>query len=434
MRPSAREAFILITLLLDSMGFGLVSPVLPRLVEELTGAGPSEAGSVFGLLNSAYAGALFLCSPVLGRLSDRFGRRPVILLSLAGAVVNYTLAATAHALWLLFMARLVGGICGANAAPAAAYVADVTPAERRTAVFGQMGAVFGLGLAVGPALGGLLGDLDPRLPFLAAAGLAAASLLYGCLVLPESLVPARRRPFALSAINPFASLLSRRRSPVIRGMLAGFFLYILGQTATQATWVLFMEQHLGWNPADIGISMAVLGIVWVTAQAGLTPLIVRRLGERSSLILGLAVTTGVYLLYGFVERGWQVYAVMAISAFAFVAGPAAQGIISRAAADGEQGELQGAVAGVTSLASIFGPTLGGWSFGYFTGAAAPLPLPGAAFFLGASCSLLALVSVAYALAVRAPAAGIPVPGHPGTPNPAMLIDQPLAREVEHVVR
>jgi DHA1 family tetracycline resistance protein-like MFS transporter len=201
-------------------------------------------------------------------------------------------------------------------------------------------------------------------------------------------------------------------------MLAGFFLYILGQTAIQATWVLFTQQRLGWTPADIGLSLTMLGIVWVTGQAGVTPLIVRRLGETSSLLLGLATTVVVYVLYGLSSYGWQIYTVMAISAVAFVTGPTARGVLSREVAVSEQGELQGVIASVTSLASIFGPTLGGWSFGYFTSAAAPISLPGAAFFLGALLTLLALASAIYALAVRRSSAGLPLLGvHPASPNP-----------------
>jgi DHA1 family tetracycline resistance protein-like MFS transporter len=410
MLPFGREAFILLTLLLNAIGIGLVAPVLPRLVETLSGGDLSLAGLFFGPLNSIFAGAMFLCSPALGRLSDRFGRRPVILLALAGSVANYAVCAAAPSLTVLFMARLVGGICGGNGAPAAAYLADVTSVERRTSVFGLMGAAYGLGLAVGPALGGLLGSVDLRLPFEVAAALAAGTLLLGCLVLPESLPASRRRSFALDELNPLASLLSRRRPRLIRGILAGFFFYAVAQSGLQATWVLFTERQLGWNPTDIGLSLTVLGVVWMAAQVGLTPIAVRHLGERTALVLSLAVTVAAYLLYGCVDRGWEIYAVTVASALAFVAGPAARGVVSRAAGDDEQGELQGAIVSVTSLAAIVGPSLGGWAFGYFTSAAAPLALPGAAFFLGALLNLLALGMVVRALSAGAEAAGIPVLG------------------------
>jgi MFS transporter, DHA1 family, tetracycline resistance protein len=415
MRASAREIVILLTLLLNAASLGLVSPVLPRLVETLEGAGPSQAGLTFGLLNSAFAGTMFLCSPALGRLSDRFGRRPIILLAVAGSAINYAVCAAAPSLAVLFLARLLGGVCGSNAVPAAAYLADITPAERRTSVYGVMGAAYGLGLALGPALGGWLGGIDLRLPLGVAAALALVNLLLGFFLLPESLPAARRRDFVLREVNPLGWLLSRRQKPLVRGILGGFFLYVLAQTGLQASWVLFTEQQLGWTPRDIGLSLTVLGVVWIAGQAGLTPIMVRRLGERRSLKLSLAVTVVAYFLYGFVDRGWEIYAVTLASAVAFVAGPAARGILSQAASDSEQGEVQGAIAGVINLAAIVGPSLGGWSFGYFTSPEAPFLLPGAPFLLGAVLNLLALGLVARALSTGA--AGNPVRDERDAPQP-----------------
>lgn len=404
--PDRRVAFILATLLLDALGVGLVMPVLPRLVEQVAGIGPEAAGGLFGSLGAAYAMALFLCAPMLGRLSDRFGRRPVLLLAIAGSMINYLVMAEASTLWLLFLARIVGGVCGAGAAPAAAYIADIAPPDRRAALFGLTGAVFALGLVLGPALGGLLGNADPRLPFLVAAALSAANLLYGWLVLPESLALGERRALRLDAANPLAALLPRGFSPAVRLILAGCFLYIVGVTAMQTIWVLFTQTQFGWQPGDIGLSLCVLGCVWGAAQIGLTPLVIRRLGEAATLRLGLLATITVYLLYGFVEQGWQIYAVTLAGALAFTTEPVTQAILSREAGPGRQGELQGIVAGIVSLASIFGPLLGGWSHGVVAGLRAggtALP-PGAAFFLGALLTLGALACALLALPRRGHAA------------------------------
>jgi DHA1 family tetracycline resistance protein-like MFS transporter len=242
-------------------------------------------------------------------------------------------------------------------------------------------------------------------------------------MLPESLPVSGRRDFVLREVNPLAWLLSRRQKPLMRGILGGFFLYVLAQTGLQASWVLFTEQRLGWTPRDIGLSLTVLGIVWIAGQAGLTPIMVRHLGERKSLKLSLAVTVVAYFLYGFVDRGWQIYAVTLASAVAFVAGPAARGILSQAASDSEQGEVQGAIAGVINLAAVLGPSLGGWSFAYFTSPEAPFMLPGAPFLLGAALNLLALGLVTRALSSGA--AGNPVRDERAAPDPGPA-DSPTA--------
>jgi MFS transporter, DHA1 family, tetracycline resistance protein len=402
MVPRARVAFILATLLLDAMGAGLVMPVLPRLIEQIAGIGPAAAGGLLGSLGAAYATALFFCAPVLGRLSDRFGRRPVLLLAIAGSMVNYLVIAGTSTLWLLFFARIAGGICGASAAPATAYIADTAPPDRRAALFGLTGATFALGLVLGPALGGLLGNEDPRLPFLVAAALSAANLVCGWLLLPESLAPGNRQALRLDTANPFAAFLPRGFSSAVGLILAGCFLYIVGVTALQMIWVLFTQAQLGWQPGDIGLSLAVLGMVWGTAQIGLAPVVIRRLGEAATLRLGLLATIAVYLLYGCVEQGWQIYAVTFAGALAFTTEPVTQAILSREAAPSRQGELQGIVAGIVGLASIFGPLLGGWSYDFVAGLRASgvaLP-PGAAFFVGVPLTLGALACALLALRRR----------------------------------
>ncbi|TWB39133.1 MFS transporter [Nitrospirillum pindoramense] len=389
MPRNVREALILLVLLLDALGCGVVTPVLPTLVLGLSG-NEAAAGRDIGLLNATYAAALFLFSPIQGRLSDRFGRRPFILLGLMGGLAHYVTAALTPSLWLLFAARLLGGLCGANAAAANAYMADIVPPDRRTAMFGCMGAAFGLGLGLGPGLGGLLGGLDPRLPFWMAAALTGTTAILGWVLLPESLQPAARRTLDWTAANPLAPFLSRRQTATAHDLLAGIFLYVAGQTALQTTWVLFLRQSLGWGAAEVGLSLTVLGLVWGVAQLGLTPLVTRHLGDGRALLLGLTMTIVAYTLYGFVQEGWQLYAIMAGTAVAFVTGPTAQGVLSRQAPPGRQGELQGLATSITSLGAIAGPILGGASFSYLTDPEGSMALPGGAFLVSALLSLMTL--------------------------------------------
>lgn len=396
--PAKTETFMLFTTLLDSMGFGLIGPVLPRLVEQITGNPPSAIGQTYGLLNAAYAMAAFLCATGLGHLSDRFGRRPVILLAIGGGLVNYVLSALAGDLGLLFLARIAGGVCGASAAPAIAYIADITTPARRPLVFGWMGAAFGLGFILGPTLGGLLGDIDPRLPFWTAAGLSAVNFLYGWLFVPESLPPERRTSFDLKRANPLAPLWSRCYAPFVRSLLVGVFLYAIGQAAMQTTWVLFVQQRFGWTEGDIGLSLAAFGVIWITGQAWAAPAMIRRLGESAALIVGQMATVVLYLAFGLTEHGWQLYAVMPVVSVAAMTGPAARSLLARQEGRVGQGEVQGAVTGVTNLAAIFGPMLGAWIFQYFTGETAPVQIPGAAFFLGGLFAVLSLLCAVRALA------------------------------------
>lgn len=387
---------ILITILLDAMGFGLVAPVLPHLVAELDGRGPAAASTVFGLIQAAYAGAMFLCAPLVGRLSDRFGRRPVLLLALCGAAVDHVVAALAGSVGLLFAARFVAGAFGASAAAASAYVADVTPPEDRGKAFAFAGAAFAIGFVSGPAIGGLLGDLGPRVPFLAAAGLTALNLLYAVFVLPESLPPDRRKPLDLSAFNPLAGLMTWWRSRLMGGLLGAIFLYMLAQSALQATWVLYMDLRLGWGPGDVGASLGVLGVMAILAQVLLAPRLIARLGARGALLMALCFTALFCVALSMVTAGWQVYAALALVPFAMMAGPAAQALVSSGTEGGEQGLLQGTISSVTGLAAFFGPALGAGTFSHFAGEGAIYPLPGAAFLLAALLSLLALAAAALA--------------------------------------
>ncbi|RJF87929.1 MFS transporter [Oleomonas cavernae] len=392
--------FILVTILLDAMGFGLIVPVLPHLVERLLGQGPAAAGNAFGILVALYAAMLFLCAPVIGRLSDRFGRRPVILLALAGAALDQVVAATAGSLWLLMVARALAGACGANAAAASAYVADVTPPEHRAKAFGLAGAMFGLGFVLGPALGGMLGDLGPRVPFWVAAGLTALNFLWGLVVLPESLAPALRRPFTLGALNPLAGLIGWRRSRLITGLLGAIFCYMLAQSAVQATWVLFTAMQLGWGPGETGLSLAFLGVASALSQVVVAPAAIRRIGEPAAMLLGLACTVAACIGYSQATQGWHIYAVTGLIVVAVITGPAAQAIITRAVSKGEQGQLQGTITATTSLGAIAGTLLGAAIFSYFAAPDAPLHLPGAAFLFAALLTLVAMACLAYALGGR----------------------------------
>ncbi len=406
--PNSAVRFILVTIFLDAMGFGMLAPVLPHLVAELSGGDAAAGAAAFGTIQAAYAGCLFLFSPLIGRLSDRFGRRPVILVALAGAAVDQVVAALAGSLWLLFAARAVAGLCGGSAATAAAYVADVTPAEKRGTAFAVAGAVFGIGFVSGPAIGGLLGDLGPRVPFWAAAGLTAANFLYGLFVLPESLGRERRKPLDIHALNPFAGLLAWRRSRVVAGLFGAVFLFMLAQSGLQATWVLFTDVALGWGPREVGVSLGALGVVAILAQALVGPKLIGRFGPRPILLAGLGATVLFCLALAFVRADWQLYATLVFVPLAMASGPAAQAVLSTGVEATEQGLLQGTISGVTGLASVFGPPIGAWTFGHFA-SPGPLHFPGAAFLLAALLALAALGVAARAVSRPGGAARPSVP-------------------------
>src|ERR1700681_1776915 len=390
--------FIFVTILLDMFALGLILPILPKLVESFVDNDTANAARIFGLFGTVWAVMQFLFSPILGGLSDRFGRRPVVLLSNFGLALDYVLMALAPSLTWLFVGRVISGITSASISTSFAYIADTTPPERRAAVFGKVGAAFGAGFILGPAIGGLLGGMDPRLPFWVAAGLSFANTLYGFLILPESLPSDRRSPFRWKSANPLGSLHLLRSDRVLAGLsLANFF----GQVAhvvLPSTFVLYATYRYGWDAATVGLTLALVGVCAMVVQgAGIGP-IVSRLGERRALLLGLGCGAIGFLIFGMAPTGPLFWLGIPVMAFWGVAGAATQSLMTRLVAPDQQGQLQGATNSVQSVSQLVGPFLFTLTFAYFTGAQAPAKLPGAPFLLASALLLLALVIAARTLA------------------------------------
>jgi len=392
--------FILVTTLLDSMGVGLVMPVLPSLLQSLAGGGVADVGYTYGLLVAAYPAAQFLCAPVLGKLSDRFGRRPVLLFAMAGAAANYVVAASTHSVAVLFVAQALSGACGASIATAAAYAADVTPPDRRAQSFGMIWATFGAGIIVGPVIGGVLSGIGPRAPFWAAAALVGCNFLYGLLVLPESLPRGARRAFQVKGLSPFSFVTRLRRSGYSGSLVAGLALSIGALTIAQPATMLFPQLRLGWTVRHIGFYLTAAGIVVVLGQLALMRALVPRLGERRLLLAALLVRSIGWFLIGFAARDWHMYAALLFFAIGSVVQPLIATLMSRGVSREEQGELQGALTSVGVVAETLGPLAGASVFGYFTAADAPLFFPGAAFMLSGCVGAAALACLAFALAPR----------------------------------
>lgn len=382
--------FILFTLFLDIFGIGLVIPILPRLIESFQGGSVTAASFTFGWLAALYSLMQFLFAPLLGGLSDRFGRRPVILCSLLGSGLDYLFLAFAPTLPWFFVGRMVAGIAGANITAASAYIADISPPEQRAQNFGLVGAAFGLGFIAGPALGGLLGDVGLRIPFLVAAGLTLLNWLYGVFILPESLAPQNRSPFRWARANPVGALLALRRYPLVLGLTGAYFLIHIAHQVYPSNWVLYTGYRYQWTVGQTGLSLALVGLMAAIVQGGLTRLIIPRLGERRAMTLGLTVGALTFVAYGLATRGWMLYGLIVIGSLAGLAGPAVHGLVSRSVLDSEQGAVQGALASLSSLTGIIGPPIATSLFGFFIGDRSPVHLPGAAFFFGGLVILIAL--------------------------------------------
>jgi len=400
MSPSSPRApalgFIFITLVLLVLGFGIIIPVLPGLVTQFKGGSVSEGSHAFGWLIGVFALMQFIASPVLGALSDRFGRRKVLLIALAGSMVDNLVMGLAPSLGWLFVGRVIAGLTAGVIATANAYIADVTPPEKRAQSFGLVGAAFGLGFIVGPAVGGLLGHIHLRLPFFVSAGCLMLNWLYGAFVLPESLPPERRRAFEWKRANPVGALLLLRRFPGILGLAGMYFLYFLGSIMLQSTWVLYTGYRYGWGTREVGLSLTFVGVATAIVQARLVRPILGGLGEKRGLAAGLMISAFVMTGYGLATQGWMIYVLILFGALGGIAGPASQSLISRHVPADEQGAVQGVLASLGSLAGIFGPPVAAWSFGLCVAPDTFLHLPGVAFFESAAIFLLAL-----GLAVRA---------------------------------
>ena len=393
-RPPAL-GFIFITLLIDVIGLGIIIPVVPKLIEELTGEGLSRASEYSGWLTFAYASAQFCCAPVVGGLSDKLGRRPVLLAALLGLGLDYVFLSFAPTLAWVFVGRVIAGITGASFTTATAYIADISTPEKRAQNFGLVGAAFGMGFIIGPAVGGLLAGFGSRVPFMAAAGLSLCNFLYGYFVLPESLPSDKRRPFEWRRANPVASLLRLRQYPAVLGLVAALVLIYLAGSATQSVWTFYTMLKFGWTERLVGISLAVVGLFSGRVQGGLVRVAIPRLGAARAIVIGLVCYTVGFVLFAFASKGWLMLAFLAPYCLGGLAGPALQGTISGQVPANEQGELQGSLTSLISATGVVGPLLMTHLFAFFTRPTAPVQFPGAPFLLGA---VLTLISVG--LAVR----------------------------------
>jgi len=386
--------FIVITVVIDVIGLGIIIPVMPTLIQELTGGTLSEASTYGGWLMFAYASTQFFFASVLGNLSDRVGRRPVLLLSLLGFCVNYALMGLAPSVAWLFAGRLVAGITGASHTVAAAYIADVSPPERRAQNFGLLGAAFGIGFIIGPVLGGLLGHYGPRVPFFAAAVLSLVNCIYGFFVVPESLPPEKRRPFSWRKANPVGSFRHIRKFPEIGTLVVCVALVNIAAHAVQSTWSYYTMERYGWTERMVGISLGFMGLLVAIVQAGLIRVIIPKLGAERSVLLGLSLYTVALPLMAFAVDPWIIFVAAVPYVFAGIGGPAIQGIISNRVPAGEQGQIQGGLTSVISLTAIIGPPMMTALFAHFTRPEGTVYFPGAPFLAG---SVLTAASVVLAI-------------------------------------
>jgi DHA1 family tetracycline resistance protein-like MFS transporter len=381
--------FIFVTRLIDAIGFGIIMPVLPQLLIHLGEPNVAAAARVAGILLVTYSVLQFLCGPIVGSLSDHFGRRPVILASLFAFACDFTIMGFAPTVAWLFVGRAMAGIAGAVYVPANAYVADISTPENRARAFGLVGSAFGLGFILGPALGGLLGHLGPRAPFFAAAALAAANFLFGIFVLPESLSKERRRAFTWARANTFGTLAQLARKPHVLGYALAMMIYLTANTVYPSTWAFVMTAKFNWPSWLIGLSLAATGVVMATVQVTVIGRLVKRIGEMGAALVGLCVGACTMIAYALAPQAWMIFAITLLGGLQALSYPALNALMSRAMPADEQGELQGGVASLSSLATIIGPLLVTQTFAHFAAPGASFYFPGAAFVLSAMLLLCA---------------------------------------------
>lgn len=379
--------FILFTVLLDVIGIGIIIPVIPGLLEELGIPNAGEASFTGGLLLFTYAFMQFLFAPILGGLSDQYGRRLVILIALFGLTVDYIVVAFAPTIAWLFGARIVAGICGASFTSASAYVADISAPEDRPKNFGMIGAAFGLGFILGPVLGGTLGQYDIRLPFFVSAGLTLLNFIYGFFVLPESLSKENRRKFQWKRANPVGSIKSLKKYPFLQNLFIAFFIIYVAGHAVQSNWSFFGKEVFNWNELEIGISLAIVGFFVAIVQAVLIGRAVKKFGQNRTVFIGLTFNLLGFILFAMATQEWMIYSFLAVYVMGGLAGPTLQGLMSSQVPPNEQGELMGALTSLQNLGNIFGPLIMTGTFFYFT-TKADIYFPGAAFALGALFSIV----------------------------------------------
>jgi len=395
--PVNRDAaigFIFVTILIDVIGFGVIIPVMPDLISQLKHVPTNTAATYGSWLMSAYAITQFICAPIIGGLSDKYGRRKILLVSLFGFAVDYVFLALAPTYEWLFVGRIIAGITGASFTTASAYIADVSTAETRAKNFGMLGAAFGLGFIIGPVIGGMLGKFGLRVPFYGAAILCGLNWLYGYFVLPESLAPENRRPFDIKRSNPLGSFKQMRKYPSISWLLVSVFLLYMAAHAVQSHWSYFGKYRFNWNETTIGLSLGVVGLLVAIVQGVLIRFINPKLGNEKSVYVGMLFYTIGLVLFAFASQSWMMFVFLIPYCMGGIAGPALQSTMAVRVPPNAQGELQGIITSIMSLTAIFGPPLMNNLFYFFTGDKAPVHFPGAAFLLG-SVFMLSSALVAY---------------------------------------
>jgi len=383
--------FVTITVFLDTVGFGIIVPILPEFLVLIGNISLSEASALSGYLIFSYAVTNFLFAPLLGNLSDAHGRKPLLVLSLFVYGAAYLLSGFATALWMLFLGRLLTGITSATYAIANALIADVSTPEDKAQNFGLMGVAFGLGFIVGPALGGIIGAWDLRAPFFIAAGLAFTNTLYGLLFFRETLAPENRRPFDLRRASPWGSLSQLRKYPLLIGLILAVFLNNIGHHIWPANWNFYTIEKFAWTPMDVGLSMAFVGVMSVAVQGGLLRIVIPKFGPVRCAYFGIVATIAAFAGVATAGSAWALYFWCGVSSLGGLAGPSVNSILSNQVGADSQGELQGIMASVSSVAMIIGPLLLTQTFSYFTSASAPIYLPGSAFWVSALLTALALI-------------------------------------------
>ena len=383
--------FVIITVAIDMLAFGLIIPVVPTLVQELGNISAERATLYIGGLGTTYAFMNFLFGPMLGALSDRFGRRPVLLASIATLSIDFLIMGFANSIWLLFLGRALSGISGATYSTANAYIADVTEPENRGKAFGMVGAAFGFGFIFGPVMGGILGEFDPRAPFFAAAALALLNFCYGFFVLPESLEEEHRRPFVPSRSNPFGAVKHFSKLPHVSWFLVSAGVFFLAHTVYPSTWPIHGEIRYDWSPKEIGLSLGLVGLSAAVVQAGLIGIALKRFGAVRTALYGIIINALALFAYAFAGLGWVVFLIIPLGALGGVASPTLNSLMSTVTPKNAQGELQGASASLNSFAMIFGPMIMAGALFYFTEPGTPLHFPGAAFLLAGILTAFSII-------------------------------------------
>lgn len=390
-KRGAALGFIFVTILIDVIGFGIIIPVIPKLIEHLTGEGLSAASKYGGWLGAAYAIMQLIFSPIIGGLSDKYGRRPVLLIALMGFCLDYLFLAFAPTIAWLFVGRIIAGITGASITTATAYIADISAPEKRAQNFGLVGAAFGLGFIIGPVLGGIFSQWGHQAPFLAAAALTLVNFLYGYFVLPESLLTENRRPFDWKRANPIGSLMHLGRYPVVMGMVITLVLLYIAAHSVQSTWTYFTMLQFSWDEKMVGYSLGFVGLMVALVQGGLIRIAIPKLGQRNAIITGMLMYTLGFTLFAFATQGWMMFLFLVPYCLGGIGGPALQGLISSQVPANEQGELQGALNSLISATAIVGPLMMTNLFAWFTAANAPVHFAGAPFAAAAVLTLIGLL-------------------------------------------